>query len=419
MRIRERWGLLPALLLRGVPLLTIALGATPVSASHDGEGGVEVVDPAGRPIAKAKVTWSDRAMQLETEASAELIRRDPTGLWLWSGVTDERGRVFARELAIGPGMLEVEAPVNLGGRCAGVRRSRWSGKSARWPVRVVLRVRPIARSDLGGRVRDGDGQGVEGAKVKVLGTSWTSGKGEDCVASPEIEATSGPDGAFILRSVLPGKTALVVSHPRHAEREVEVMTPASPPDVVLDAGTTWAGRVLRPDGSALEQCEIGLSLRHPPTSRKVACSPAGFVLEHLPPGMAELSVSTRRQGDPSLGARILEVEVQIRPNERKEKDLQWPSGETIAGRIVTSGGVPIPGVGIAALPVLTTPAQDGGGYGVVVRSDTQGRFVFHDLTFKGAWMLETAPYGYHQTRLKVPAGTKNVVLTAVAEGAPR
>ena len=416
MRDRERGSTLRALFVGSVPLLAIVLGGAPVSAAHDGEGGVEVVDLAGRPISNAKVTWSDKEMD---SADAEQINLHPDALWWWSGVTDERGRAFARALAIGPGKLEVEAPVALGGRCAGLARRRWSGKSARWPVRVVLRVHPAARSDLRGRVVDTEGSGIEGARIRALGTTWASTKDADCHASPEIEATSGMDGTFVLRSILHGKTALLVKHPRYAEREVELMTPAPSTDVALDAGTTWKGRILRPDGSVLEQCEIGLSLRHPPTGREVTCSPAGFVLEHLPAGLADLDIRTRRKGDPVLGRRVWQDGVQIPPNEILEKDIKWPSGETIAGRIVTSDGIPIPGAGIAALPVSKPPRHDGSGYGVGVTADAEGRFVFRYLTSSGPWMLEVKPIGYRETRLLVKAGTTDVVLTMVGEGAPR
>jgi Carboxypeptidase regulatory-like domain len=398
-----------------VLLLAVVLVGAPVSASNDGEGGVEVVDPAGRPIANAKVTWWDRAW----ESDVERINHSPTALWEWSGVTDERGRAFARELAIGPGRLEVEAPAALGGRCAGLTRRRWSGKAARWPVRVQLRVRAVARSELRGRAVDGGGAGVEGATIRALGTSWASATDTDCHAAPEIEAISGVDGTFVLRSVLQGKTTLVVKHPRYAEREVELMTPALSTDVVLDAGTTWKGRILRPDGSVLEQCEIGLSLQNPPTAREVACSSAGFVLEHLPPGLAELHVSTRRTGDPILGARIWQERMQIPPNEVLDKDLKWPAGETIVGRIVTSDGVPIPGAFISAIPISKTLLGDGSGYGVATASDAEGRFIFRSLTFSGQWMLKAQPHGYRETRLQVKVGTTDVVLTMIDDGPPR
>jgi len=55
MRAREQ-----AVFVGSVPFLAIVLGAAPVLGSDDGEGGVEVVDPAGRPIANAKVTLARR-----------------------------------------------------------------------------------------------------------------------------------------------------------------------------------------------------------------------------------------------------------------------------------------------------------------------------------------------------------------------
>jgi len=210
---------------------------------------------------------------------------------------------------------------------------------------------------------------------------------------------------------------LVVKHLRYAEREVELTTPAPPTDVVLDAGTTWKGRVLRPDGSVVEQCEIGFSLRHPPAGREIACSPAGFVLEHLPSGLADLDIRTRRKGDPVLGRRVWQGEVQVPPIQILEKDIKWPSGGTITGRIVTSGGLPISGAGISALPIARPGLRDGSGYGVGVTSDAEGRFVFRFLTFSVPWLLEAKPRGYRQTRLQVKAGTTDVVLTVVDEGA--
>jgi hypothetical protein len=74
-------------------------------------------------------------------------------------------------------------------------------------------VRPVARSDVRGRVIDGDGRGVEGAKARLIGASWLSAKGEECSGSPEIAATSAADGAFVLGSVPDGMATFVVKHP--------------------------------------------------------------------------------------------------------------------------------------------------------------------------------------------------------------
>ena len=338
-----------------------------VSVAAVGEcGAVEVVDTAGRPITNAEVTWSD------DKASDEMIRRHPSAVWSWSGVTNEHGRVFAKELAVGPGLLEVQAPVELGGRCAGLSHTRWNGKPRRSAARVVLNVHPVARSDVRGRVVDGGGHGVEGAKARLLRASWKSAKGEDCTVSPKIEAVSVGDGAFVLRNVPHGTATFVVKHAAYAEREVELNVPGPLPDLTLAAGVTWKGRILRPDGSVLERCQIWLTIGQPPASREATCSPTGFVFDHLPPARAELTVSTRKGGDPQLGARVLKQELQIQAVEHWQQDYRWPSGETIAGRIVTSDGVPVPDAAVFAEPARVAGLRDGSGYGVGTRSDVTG-----------------------------------------------
>jgi hypothetical protein len=359
------------------------------------------------------VTWSD------DKASAEMIRQHPSAVWVWSGVTNGRGRVFAKELAVGPGLLEVEAPIAIGGRCAGLSQRRWSGRPSRSPVRVVLKVRPVARSDIRGRVVDGAGRGIEGAKARLLSASWKSAKGDDCTVSPEIEAISGADGAFVLGSVPNGTAAFVVKHADHAEREVEVSVPGPLPDLTLDVGTTWKGRILRPDGSVLERCQIGLTIGHPPASRAATCSPTGFLFDHLPPVRAELSVSTRKGGDTQLGARVLEQEVQIQSVERWQQDFRWPPGETIAGRIVTSDGVPVPDAAVFAVPARSAGLRDGSGYGVGTRSDREGRFAFRHLSASGEWVLELRAGGHRETRVKVKTASMDVVVTVTAKGGAR
>jgi hypothetical protein len=381
----------------------------PRTASAPDCGAVEVVDAAGVPIANAKVTWSD------DKASEEMIRQHPTAVWGWSGVTNGHGRVFATELALGPGLLEVEAPIEVGGRCAGLSRSRWSGRPRRSSVRVVLKVRPVARSDVRGRVVDGSGRGIEGAKARLLSASWKSARGDDCTVSPEIDATSGADGAFVLLSVPHGTATFVIEHADHAEREMTVDVPGPLQDLTLDAGTTWKGRILRPDGSVLEGCQIGLTISHPPASREATCSATGFLFDHLPPVRAELSVSTRKDGDTQLGARVLKEEVNIQAIERWQQDLRWPTGETIAGRVVTSDGVPVPGATVFAVPVRSAGLRDGSGYGVGTRSDREGRFAFRHLLASGEWVLELRAGGHRETRVKVKTGSTDVVVTVAAE----
>lgn len=381
------------------------------AAAVDDCGAVEVVDAAGAPIANAKVTWSD------TKASPEVVNQNPGAVWGWTGFTNGRGRVFAKELAVGPGALEIEAPSALGGRCAGVLRRRWNGKATPRPTRVVLKMRPVGRSDVRGRVVDGTGKGLAGARVGLLSASWKSAKGEECAVSPEIEAKSAADGMFALMSVPNGKATFVVTHPTHAEREVELSVPGSLPDVVLDAGTTWTGRVLRPDGSVLDHCQISFGMRHPPMLREGACSPMGFTLERLPSGPGSVYVSTKSKNfDAQLGARALKTDVQIQPKERQQQDIRWPSGETIAGRVVTSDGAPVADAVLFAVPARIAGLKNGSESGVWVRAGSDGRFAFRDLLSSGEWVVRLQATGFRETATKVKTGSTDVVVTAVAKG---
>jgi hypothetical protein len=412
----------------GIAPMAVALAASPALASEDDPdheaclarasaasvddcGAVEVVDAAGAPIANAKVTWSD------IKASPEVVNQHPGAVWGWSGFTNVRGRVFAKELAVGPGALEIEAPSALGGRCAGVVRRRLKGKATPRPTRVVLKMLPVARSEVRGRVVDAAGNSLASARVRLLSVNWKSAKGEECSVSPEIEATSAADGAFALTSVPNGKATVVVKHPTHAEREVELSVPGTPPDLVLDAGTTWTGRVLRPDGSVLDHCQISFGMRHPPMLREVACSPAGFTLERLPSGRGRFHVSTKSKNfDAQLGARVLEIDVQIQQQGRQQQDIRWPSGQMIAGRVVTSDGVPVANAALFAVPARTAGLKDGSASGVWTRAGSDGRFAFRDLLSSGEWIVRLQAKGFRETATKVKTGSTDVVVTVVAKG---
>lgn len=369
---------------------------------------VEVVDPSGLPIANARVTWRD-------DDAPEWLPRIPKDWWFREA--DARGRLFAgapgplldENTTFSPGTFFVEAPSHLGGRCAGRTQKHWAGRSAGCPIRVVVRVRPIAWSDLLGRVVDDSGHGIEGAAIRLLGARLNSARGEDCSLEPKGEATSTEDGAFVLRSVPNGKLTVAVTHPRYAAREVELTAPGPAQNVSLDAGATWKGHVLRPDGSVVERCEMKLALGRPPTMIDGSCSPAGFVLDHLPAGQGHLVVDIR--GDRQLGTRVLEDEVFIQSKEHRERDVRWPSGELIAGRVVTPGALPVPDVVICAKPISAVPTTRR--EGVCDTSDPEGGFVFRHLMPSRRWAVFVAEDAYEVRPTRVRTGTTDLVLTAL------
>jgi hypothetical protein len=387
--------------------LALVLVGVPASAGETLKcDTVEVVDTDGRPVAHARVNWSDTELPPGFKQIARL------GV-LWSGVTDDRGRIVEDGLPIVRGGFEVEAPVPLGGRCAGLTEGWWSGRSRRCPVRIVLKVRPLAHSDVRVRVLGPDGRGVAGAYVRLLDASSRSAAGKTCSVPLEMEATTGADGAFVLPSLPHGKATVLVKHPRYAEREVELVVPGPSPDVTLDAGATWTGRVLRPDGSTLDHCVIWLALDHPSASRHAACSSKGFILDRIPAGPAKLRVEMRGVDDPQVGRRVLEQDVRIQPGERRVTDVRWPPGGTIAGRVVTPEGVPVAGVEILAFPATGLPTRDGSDAGVGEISDGEGRFVLRNLTHPGTWALFIDRIDYHEWKVMASLGMTDVVMTAV------
>ena len=297
------------------------------------------------------------------------------------------------------------------GRCAGVTRRRWRGKATRSPVRVVLNVRPVdgAMFAVGSSTAAG---AVSKGEDRLLGAAWRLARGEDCSVAPEIEATSAADGAFVLGSVPHGTATFAVRHADHAERELQVAVPGPLPDVGLGAGPPGEDGFLRTDGSPVERCEIGLTIVHPPATREAACFPTGFSLDHLPPGPARLRVSTRKGGDTQLGARVLELDVQIEANERWQQDFRWPAGDTIAGRVATADGAPVPQARSSSC--RHGHAHNGSGYGVATQSDRDGRFSFRDLSPSGEWILTLSASVYRESSVTVTTGSGDIVVTAVA-----
>jgi hypothetical protein len=107
-------------------------------------------------------------------------------------------------------------------------------------------------------------------------------------------------------------------------------------------------------------------------------------------------------------------DVQIEASERWQQDFRWPAGETIAGRVVTANSAPIPNVGVSAVP-NQRGVRNGSGYGVSMRTDSEGRFTFRDLSPSGEWIFTLSASAYREGLVKVTTGSVDVVVTAVAK----
>lgn len=363
-------------------------------------GAVQVVDAAGEPVPDAHVTWWARD---------PAIGQPTVGFW---GLTDEHGWFCGKDLR-NKGFVEVEAPARQGGHCAGVTVRRWKWKPRQPPVRIVVKTIPVPRGEVSGQIRDSAGHAVEGAKVILSRVSWKTATNADCYTDLDIATTSGRDGAFSLGPAAHGTARFLVQHPKYADLRFDRTLPDPLQDVVLSAGSTWSGRVFDPDGRLLEVCRVDVSLNAPlrdhPIERHSTCSTGGFSFDRIPPGTFQVRVTLEQ--DPQLGQRVLETVTIFRQNERRQVDIHWPAGGTIAGRVVAKDGLPIVGVSIRATPAGNWPLYDGSEIGVETTSGPDGRFVFRHLVPSVPWRVDFSSKNHGWTETKMTVGTTDAIVT--------
>ena len=326
---------------------------------------VEVVDLEGRPIAGASVVFDPRP--------------NVNGLVHGGGDTDEHGRTCVEAVGAG-GELIAHPPGDRGGWCAGEARLLVTAAHRTGPIRIVLPMRALERATGRGRLVSPEGIPIAGAQI-TAGSQPSETPG--CSTGAGASTTTRVDGSFELPPLPRGAVTLLIQHDWYTEREVTIAVPGPERPIVLDRGFTWTGRVLDPDGTNIERCELFL---HQPGDRHrtATCSPTGFTFTRLVPGEAKVQV---RIDQHALGQhRTLERTLRL-TGPRRRDDLRWSAGETIAGRVVDAGGAPIAGARLTALPKGTEPLSNRFHPDeVMVEADGDGRFVFRHLR-PGVWTI--------------------------------
>lgn len=162
------------------------------------------------------------------------------------------------------------------------------------------------------------------------------------------------DGTFMLESVKPGSTQVVVNAPGYIMARsptIEVEDGKTLPDVEvgLETGAKLTGRVTGPEGTAL----AGVSVRSvvksagsPPTNM-VEDSPTTdangeYTIESLEPGEKTFSFSRS-------GYQPQQKTVTIVSGKDARLDVQIANGIRATGLVVTDGGVPIPDASVRAV----------------------------------------------------------------------
>jgi hypothetical protein len=359
------------------------------AVSGDSCRNVHVVDRAGRPIAGAELRFDG--------TSGETY-----GLGGALTYADSRGMACVEDAYEG-GKIIVHPPPDRGGWCAGEAKVALAHESMQKSIRVVLDVRPLPRSRFRARLVSPEKLPIVGAHVAVREVHPAGASG--CSENPQSTVNTGPDGRFELPLLPNGRLKFFVQHHWYAAREIELTLPSSEREIELDRGVSWTGRVLDPDGKVIDDCTLFLTL---PDQRLLTarCSAQGFSFRTLAPGNANLSVRVQKH---ALGTyRSLDQTIEIKPGSSFVRDIRWPRGEAIAGRVVDQSGVPVAGARLTALPKGTPEAVNRFVPGeVMLEADRDGRFTFRHLA-PGVWTIRGDRRARTQSTLDVTTGTRNV-----------
>lgn len=183
------------------------------------EGGFvtgRIVDPDGRPLAgrlRLETLDGQRLVASVSERIAADARADGT---------------FAfGPLLLGPLGIAVSAPRHSTRRVEATVAKRGTADLGDVVLETGLAIR--------GRVRDREGNGLEGASVRAR----LRRPGERSLG----ETTSEADGEFVVAGLGPGTYALTAARPGYAAASATAMAGGDPVDLVLEAGGEIAGRV--------------------------------------------------------------------------------------------------------------------------------------------------------------------------------
>lgn len=203
-----------------------------------------------------------------------------------------------------------------------------------------------------GRVRDREGNGLEGASVRAR----LQRPGERSLG----EATSEAGGEYILAGLGPGTYRLTAVLPGHATAYATAQAGGDPVDLVMESGGEIAGRVVDASGQPAEDATLAAEW----AGEAESASPGGafgmaetgegrFVLRDLAAGRYVVQARAAGKGEASISG------VQVVAGKRTEVGtLRLAGGGTVRGTIVDGDGQGVPGATVVAERDLNNQSGD-------------------------------------------------------------
>ncbi|MES1243960.1 MAG: carboxypeptidase regulatory-like domain-containing protein [Acidobacteriota bacterium] len=288
-----------------------------------------VVDPRGRPVEGAEV---DSSEGLGPFARMGFARRqgedkEPTAVSGADGyfrIEDRRAGETINLDVSRTGYAPASAP--------GVR------VPPEEPVRIVMQ----PASAVEGRVVDGDGKAVAGARVLIIPAERRGG-------FQRLDDTTDESGAFRVEGVPPGavdvRTLAAGYQSAHVSNlEVRAGQDLKGVEIVLTPGAAVEGRVLSPSGKPVAGARVEMAdeggrgffwMQDSGTTD----GDGRYRLEGIPPGSRSFQAS-----HPDYRRTVRDLEVRSGEN---TLDLSLEGGVEVRGRVVDEGGAPVPGARIS------------------------------------------------------------------------
>ena len=245
------------------------------------------------------------------------------------------------------------------------------------PGPVVLDVEVVRGRPLRGVVRHADGKPAFGARV------WMSGPysllAPNRAQSRRFETFSARDGAWAFESAPPGPE-LTLEAALGSDKSQTLVTgegPAENLELVLSPTGSVHGQVLCGDADTRWRAVVRLEPEGEPAQRtayRVGVDGNGqFHIEHVAPGRwrALVLLGTRTSEQP--------VEIEVRPHETVEVEIELVSQLTLTGIVVDAAGTPADSMRVSLIGRYRTEKNDWKRVRRDTKTDAAGRFQFSDL----------------------------------------